>query len=38
VPFPTSPPGLVLVIMENQQALNVLGNQNASNLTRLAQT
>jgi phosphatidylinositol-3-phosphatase len=31
-------PGLILVIMENQQALNVLGNQNAPNLTKLSQT
>lgn len=31
-------PGLILVIMENQQAINVLGNQNAPNLTKLSQT
>src|SRR5579863_4867450 len=30
-------PGLMMVIMENQQAINVLGNQNAPNITRLGQ-
>ncbi|MGH9126897.1 MAG: alkaline phosphatase family protein [Acidimicrobiales bacterium] len=30
-------PGLMLLIMENQQAINVLGNQNAPNITRLGQ-
>lgn len=30
-------PGLLLLVMENQQAINVLGNQNAPNITRLAQ-
>jgi hypothetical protein len=29
--------GLMVVIMENQQAINVLGNQNAPNITRLGQ-
>lgn len=31
-------PGLLLLVMENQQAINVLGNQNAPNITRLAHT
>ena len=45
-PDPTPPTGsapdrpgrLLLVIMENQQALNVLGNQNAPGITALGQT
>ena len=35
---PDARPGLMLVVMENQQAINVLGNQNAPNITKLGQT
>ena len=34
----TTPPGVMLVVMENQQVASILGSQNAPNITRLAQT
>jgi hypothetical protein len=34
----SSLPGLLLVMMENQQVSNILGSQNAPNITKLSQT